>query len=200
MSRHAPARLALVWLGCTLLLTAGDQFHTQFGVISYANPGPLWGQAWWVAPLFALATLGFVGGAWPFAPKIAQPAPRDFVTGAAWFFGSYAASGMFGRYSLTLTVLYTAIWFLRIVRRSDRSPVIAYSLLLAASGTLAESALHYSGVCRYEPRDFLLVPLWLPALYLQGAPLALAITRWLRYPAAVSSTSLPTVAADSRSA
>lgn len=179
-ARHSPGRLLLVLLGCTALLTLGDQFHTQFGVISYADPGPLFGQAWWVAPGFALATLGFVVLAWPFTPRVREPAPHDFVGGALWFFGAYAASGIFGAWSLTLTALYIALWLARIVRRPDRNVVVVYSLLLALLGTMGEWQLHASGICRYEPRDFLLVPMWLPALYLQGAPLALAIARWLR--------------------
>jgi hypothetical protein len=186
MFGHSIGKLLLVWLGCTLLLTAGDQFHTQFGVISYANPGPLWGQAWWVAPLFALATIGFVGGALPFASKIRQPSRGDFIAGALWFFGSYAVSGVMGEYSVMLTLIYVALWAMRVIGRSDQNTVITYSIILATAGTLAESALHYSGMCRYQPRDFLLVPMWLPALYLQGAPLALAIARWLRYPEATA--------------
>ena len=182
MKGHSIGRLLLIWLGCTLLLTAGDQFHTQFGVISYTNPGPLWGQAWWVPPLFALATIGFIAGAWPFTPRIRQPSQSDFVVGTIWFFGSYATSGVLGDNSVMLTLIFTGFWFMRVVGRIDQREVIIYSIILAISGTLAESALHYSGICRYNPRDFLLVPLWLPALYLQGAPLALAIARWLRYP------------------
>ena len=182
MRGHSLPRLLLIWLGCTLLLTIGDQFHTQFGVIAYANPGPLWGQAWWVAPLFALATIGFVGGAWPFAPRIRQPARSDFVVGALWFFGSYAVSGVLGEYSVLLTLTYVGFFLMRVIGRVDQNVVITYAVILAVAGTLGESALHYSGIVTYKPRDFLLVPLWLPALYLQGAPLALAIARWLRYP------------------
>lgn len=184
LAGHSPARLLLALLGCTLLLTTGDQFHTQFGVISYTEPGPLWGQAWWVGPGFALATIGFCVLAWPFAPHVAHPARRDFISGALWFFCSYAASGIFGSWSLTLTAVYTLLWLSRVLPRGDHAPVIVYSILLAVAGTLGEYGLHALGICRYEPRDFLLVPLWLPALYLQGAPLALAITRWLRYPVA----------------
>ena len=186
MKGRSIGRLLLIWLGCTLLLTAGDQFHTQFGVISYATPGPLWGQAWWVAPGFAVATLGFIASAWPIAPKIRQPSRSDFVAGTLWFFGSYAVSGALGQHSVLLTLAFAGFWLMRVIGRSDQQMVIAFSIGFAVAGTLAEFALHSTGICRYEPRDFLLVPMWLPALYLQGAPLTLAIARWLRFPDAAA--------------
>lgn len=171
--------LLLLLVGCTALLTSGDQFHTQFHVIAYPTPF-VFGQAWWVAPGFALAVIGFLAIAWPFAATAAPASGRDLGVQAGWFFVVYAASGVFGTWSITLTVAFTALWALRIARRPDRAVVVRFSLLLAVLGTLGEELLHATGVCRYSVRDLGLVPLWLPALYLNGAPFALALARWLR--------------------
>ena len=179
---RSPITLLLVLVWCTLLLTSGDQFHTQFQIIVYPRAF-FFGQAWWVAPGFAIAAIGFVGIAWPFVAR-ANAVPtrgRDVVVEAAWFFAIYALSGVFGRWSVTLAIAFTVVWAVRVARRAagDRALIIRFSLLLAVLGTLGEELLHATGVCRYAVRDLGLVPLWLPALYLNGAPLALALARWL---------------------
>ena len=168
-------------LGCTLFLTIGDQLHVRFDVLSYPGPGTLFGQAWWVAPLFAASTIGFVILAWPFAPRVQIPADRDFLTGGLWSFGTYAATAVFGEHVTSLTIAILATWLVRLARRNDRGTVALYSLALAVLGTVAESAINHAGLAHYEVNSFLLVPAWLPALYMQGAPMALAITRRLRF-------------------
>lgn len=179
--RHrSPGVLLLGLIGCTALLTIGDMCHVRFGVLTYPGPGTYFGQAWWVAPLFMVATIGFVVMAWPFAPHARSPLGRDVVTGALWFFGTYVATAVFGEYELLLTVAILTIWILRVIRRSDRVIVALFSVLLAIGGTLFELGVNYAGLAHYEVHGLLLVPLWLPALYLQGAPLALVMTRWLR--------------------
>ncbi|MEO6470427.1 MAG: hypothetical protein ABIR57_01265 [Aeromicrobium sp.] len=180
--KRSPRVLALGLIGCTLLLTTGDQFHVQFDILSYPGDGKLFGQAWWVAPLFVISTVGFVVLAWPFAPKATQPQTRDFATGMAWFFGTYVATAVFGEHVAPLTVTILTVWLIRVIGRADRMTVAAYSLLLALLGTLFESLINHQGLAHYEVSSFLLVPAWLPALYMQGAPMALAITRWLRFP------------------
>lgn len=180
---HPPATLFAVLLACTAYLSIGDLFHVHFGVIQEQGPTLLPGQAWWVPVLFAPAAIAFIALAWPFLPKIRATRRRDILVDGTWFIASYAATGVFGAQVWPLTLILTALWLMRVLPRADRGAVIVYSLLLALGGTLGEAALHATGICRYEPRSFLLVPAWLPALYLQGAPLALAIARWLRDPA-----------------
>ncbi|NUP09976.1 MAG: DUF2878 family protein [Polyangiaceae bacterium] len=177
---RSPLALALALIGCTALLTVGDQFHVQYGVISYPYGGPVFGQAWWVAPGFAVATVGFVGLAWPFAPFVVKPTRKTIAADAAWFFASYAASGILGHRVVGLTSLLFGLWMYRVARRSDRRAVIWFSVMLAVVGTLGEIALHATGVTSYARKDIVLVPAWLPVLYMQGAPLALSITRWIR--------------------
>ncbi len=184
--RHRRALLAGWLVGCTLLLTIGDQFHVHFDVLAYPGPGLLWGQAWWVAPLFAASTIGFIVLAWPFATRITDPSDRDLATGTAWFFGTYVATAVAGHHVIPLTILIVAVWIARVARRSDRAPVIAYSVILAVAGTLVESFINHQGWAHYDVASFLLVPAWLPALYLQGAPMALALTHRLRYSASRS--------------
>lgn len=53
----------------------------------------------------------------------------------------------------------------------------AYSLLLAAVGTGVEAAISSPGASAYSHPDVLAVPIWLPGLYLHGAPVALALAR-----------------------
>jgi hypothetical protein len=55
--------------------------------------------------------------------------------------------------------------------------VAAYSVLLAVAGTATEAVISSTGAFAYAHPDLLLAPIWLPGLYLHGAPLALALTR-----------------------
>lgn len=179
--RHSPAILLAGLVGCTLMLTIGDQFHVHFDILSYPGPGLLFGQAWWVAPLFAASTIGFIVLAWPFVAGAGNPTDRELATGTLWFFGSYVATAVFGHHVIPLTIVLLAVWLARIARRSDRAAVVLYALILATAGTLVESFINHQGWAHYEVDSFLLVPAWLPVLYLQGAPTALALTRRLRF-------------------
>ena len=111
---------------------------------------------------------------------IASVSDRDLAADAAWFFVVYATSGALGTWSVTLTLAFVATWAMRMARRPDRDRFVVFSLLLALLGTVGEELLHATGVCRYTVRDLGLVPLWLPALWLHGAPFALGLARWLR--------------------
>ncbi|MDC3988420.1 DUF2878 family protein [Polyangium jinanense] len=177
---RSPRELVLALVACTALLTVGDQFHVQFGVLSYSSDFRPFGQPWWVAPSFALAIFGFILAAWRPSAHVVEPTRRSIVLDGAWFFGSYAMTGILGAHIVPVTVLLTGAWLGRVLRRPDRRVVIAFSAVLGVLGTLGEIALHATGACAYEHRELVLVPLWLPALYLQGAPFALSVTRWLR--------------------
>lgn len=178
--RRSPGQFLLVVLGLTALLTLGDQFHVQFGVISYATTVGLAGQAWWVAPGFALATMALVAAAWPLSAFMEAPSRRDLARETGWFFAAYATSGIYGHKAFGLACVFFGVWLYRIAKRPDRRVLVAFSIVLAIAGTLGEIALHATGVCRYTLRQIVLVPLWLPMLYMQGAPLALAVARWMR--------------------
>jgi hypothetical protein len=175
----------MIVVGGTLALSACDQIHVHAGVLSYSHPA-FAGQAWWVPLQFALATLAICAGAWPFGVRLPEPSGRDLARAAAWFVGAYAASAAFQRWPIALAVVYAVTWLIRVGLAPRSATVALYSLLLAAAGTGAEAAISSTGAFAYARPDALLVPIWLPGLYLHGAPLALALTRSLASPRAVT--------------
>jgi hypothetical protein len=151
-----------------------DQIHVQSGVLDYETGG-FFGQAWWVPLQFGVAALAIVAGAAPFARRRAAPKAADFVTGTGWFVAAYAASGVFHAHPAALAVGLLLTWAGRVALAPRPASLVAYSLLLAAAGTGAEAALSAAGTFAYANPDLLGVPVWLPGLYLHGAPLALAV-------------------------
>jgi hypothetical protein len=161
-------------------LSLCDQIHVHSGVLSYDSPGPF-DQAWWVLPQFALATAAIYAGARPVARRLAEPAPAALAAATLWFVGVYAVSGVADRWPHVLAAALGLTWAARVAASSNRAALVAYSLLLAAVGTGYEAALSSTGAFEYARQDFV-VPIWLPGLYLHGAPLALALTRKLQAP------------------
>jgi hypothetical protein len=164
-----------------------DQIHVQAGVLDYETGG-FFGQAWWVPLQFGVAAVAIVAGAVPFARQREQPKSADFVTGTAWFVAAYAASGVFDAHPIALAVAFVLAWALRVALARQPGPLVAYSLLLAAAGTAAEAILSAAGTFAYADPDMIGVPIWLPGLYLQGAPLALALAKALSQPGGTRST------------
>jgi hypothetical protein len=152
-------------------------------VLDYETGG-YFGQAWWVPLQFGVASLAIVAGAMPFARHRAPPQPLDFISGTAWFVAAYAASGLFDDHPFALAVAFVLTWAVRAALAPQPSPLVAYSLLLAVAGTAAEAILAAAGTFAYANPDLLGVPVWLPGLYLHGAPLALALAKALSEPAA----------------
>ena len=151
-----------------------DRIHVRHGVLSYPDTP---GQPWWVAPQFGIATIGVLESARPFADAGADadidPVGR-IVTGAAWFVGSYAASGMLDRrHARALAAALVLCAAARTTRRRDRARALPYAHLLTAAGTAYEHFLSGTGAFSYARPDLGNVPAWLPGLYLQGAPLAI---------------------------
>ena len=150
-----------------------DQIHVRGGVLSYPKPD-LARQPWWVAPQFGVGALLVDASARPMARRAA---PRSLAPDAAWFFASYLASGAFRRWPRMLAFAFLVTWMARV----RREPVLAgYSVALAAAGTAYESWWSSTGAFSYSSPDVAGVPLWLPGLYLHGAPLALAVARGQR--------------------
>jgi hypothetical protein len=171
----SPRRALALFVGGGVGLALCDQIHVQASVLDY-DTGGFFGQAWWVPLQFGVASLAIVLGAAPFAARRAAARPVDFVTGAAWFVASYAATGLFHDHPAALAGTLSAVWILRVALARERDVLVAYSLLLAAAGTGVEAILSAAGTFAYADPDFLRVPEWLPALYLNGAPLALALS------------------------
>jgi hypothetical protein len=176
-----PGRTLALFIGGGIGLALCDQIHVQAGVLDYETGG-FFGQAWWVPLQFGVAAVAIVAGAVPFARQRAKPNSADFVTGSAWFVAAYAASGLFDEHPIALAVAFALAWALRVALARQPGPLVAYSLLLAAAGTAVEAILAGVGAFAYANPDLLGVPIWLPGLYLHGAPLALALARALSEP------------------
>ncbi|WP_165783205.1 DUF2878 family protein [Leptospira barantonii] len=174
-----PKRLILLALGGGIGLALCDQIHVQFDVLRYFHSG-VFGQAWWVAPQFILATFFMYFGASVFRKEIEAFEIRDFTLSLVWFVAAYFASGLFAGTPITLAVIYLATWLFRIVFSQERKSLAIFSVLLAICGTSAEALISNAGFFVYNRPDFLLVPIWLPGLYLHGAPLIWSLISWVK--------------------
>jgi hypothetical protein len=171
-------RILALFAGGGVALALCDQIHVQAGVLDYETGG-FFGQAWWVPLQFGVASLAIVAGARPFARGWPAPRPSELVAGAAWFVAAYAASGVFDDRPGWLAAALVATWAARMARAQRPLGLVGWSLLLAAAGTGAEALLSAAGTFSYAHPDLLGVPVWLPGLYLHGAPLALGLARAL---------------------
>jgi len=182
-SRH----LLGVVVGGALGLTLCDLFfHTLTDALSHDEPG-WFGQAWWVPLVFAAGTLWFYVSAWPFARRLPPPEPGSLPRAVAWFVGAYAATGAFHEHPEALAAVLVAVWLGRLAFAARPGIVAAYAVLLATTGCLGEGAIAATGVFEYGHEDVVNVPLWLFALYLHGAQLALTLAG--QYPGARPSLS-----------
>jgi hypothetical protein len=182
-----PGRVLALFIAGGIGLALCDQIHVQSGVLDYETGG-FFGQAWWVPLQFGVAALAIVAGATPFARGRAEPGATAFLTGTLWFVAAYAASGLFDSHPYTLAVAFVVAWAARVALARQPGSLVAFSLLLAAAGTGAEAILSAAGTFAYANPDLLGVPIWLPGLYLHGAPLALALSRALSEPRGARST------------
>ncbi|HVI74556.1 MAG TPA: hypothetical protein VM683_06190 [Anaeromyxobacteraceae bacterium] len=150
--------------------TAADQIHVRSGVLSYPRPSALLpGQPLWVPLLF-----GAAGVALPLANAAMLRAtrerpPRSTVRGLAaavlWFFAAYASTALFQAESRALAIALVSVWAARVALRPTPDELLA-GPLFALGGALFEAGLSSTGAFQYRAPDFLLVPAWLPALYL----------------------------------
>ncbi|MBM4388508.1 MAG: DUF2878 family protein [Deltaproteobacteria bacterium] len=163
-----------------------DQIHVRFGVLFYPEPFFL-GQAWWVAPLFGIVANVIIAGAYLFLPRLApeawKPDAGRIITAIIWFAGAYLLSGLLFKYPVYLAALYFIFWIVRIVKTENRAAVIVFSILLALAGTIVEGLISLTGAFSYAflaPFPIFHTPVWLPGLYLHGAPLALLVARKMK--------------------
>ncbi len=173
-----PTRLVTALVGggvCGLLL---DQIHVHYGVLYYPHPW-LWGQAWWVAPLFAVSTLVILAAARLFTDGAPGTREHDLGGSALWFVVAYWSSGQWQGHPVGLAIAYLVFFAMRTTHR----PTLIFAGALAAGGLAVEATISATGAFYYCHPDVLGLPLWLGGLYLHGAPLALAISAELREPA-----------------
>ena len=149
-----------------------DQIHVQSGVLSYRSSSAF-GQPWWVAPQFGLAAVAIAESARPFAAPGSAVVRGRTASDLRWFVGSYLATGLVRRRPHALLAAFVLIFVARMTHRTDRLRVIAFALLLAIAGSTYEHRLAGTGSFSYRDPGLGNVPIWLPGLYVQGAPLAI---------------------------
>jgi Protein of unknown function (DUF2878) len=174
-----PGKLIVVLVLGAIGLAACDQIHVYYGVLKYFHSG-LWGQAWWVAPQFLLATFFMYLGAFFFRKESGEFNKKEFVISTLWFVGVYFASGVYADQPLLLAAIYLFFWILRIFFSENRKELGLFSILLAIAGAMMEGLISRAGLFYYTQPDFLLVPIWLPGLYLHGAFLIWNLVPWIR--------------------
>lgn len=164
------ARLLLLFALAAVLGTAGDQLHVRFGVLSYPRGSPLlFGQALWVPFLFGAAGLVLVLGHAPLLRLVHDRSSRGsrfgFAISVVWFCGAYASTALLAGSPLILALALVGAWGAR-VRMAPKRDALLAGVAYAILGPLFESTLSATGAFHYATPDLLLVPQWLPALYL----------------------------------
>jgi len=165
--RWLSAAATLVLAGATIG-TGLDAIHVHTGTTAYAQP-VLFGQAWWVPPLFAGAALA-IGLGRPLVERLlgvrgSVPTALATAGGMAVFVLAYAASGLVGGgpgpRSILLAAMFVLAWLLW-----DRTGVgLVLAVLTAIIGTLVEIALVRTGTFLYREPSLAGVTVWLPWLY-----------------------------------
>jgi hypothetical protein len=146
-------------------LAACDLMHVKGGVLRHRTGGGPAGQGWWVAPMFGCASLAIAQAARPFLRE-----PRSIAATAPPFVAAYGATALFSKdHPRELTA---ALWAIGLARTRGDLP---FALLLAATGPAVEAATAATGAFTYERPLAEVIP-WLAGLYVNGAPLALAVS------------------------
>jgi hypothetical protein len=144
-----------------------DQIHVVGDVIVYRDP-LLFGQPWWVPVQYGLAAVvGYLG-----AHHLRGGSERLAVA-SAWFLGAYLATAVFQRWPLPLAVVLGLIGLARAGRLGVRS--LVFALAVALFGLVWEAGLTSTGAFSYRHPNLVGVAFWLPALYVNAAPLLLAV-------------------------
>lgn len=162
------------------LLTFCDWFcHVRQGVLVYGEP--ITGE-WLPGQPTPLVFLLFLVCA-AIGMAIAGPRLRErpaiglaaTLVGVLVFVAFYWGSGRFADHPLAFALACVGVWQAEVALSQRRAELIAFSLVLAIAGTLVEGLVSSTGCFAYVKPDFLGVPMWLPGLYLVGAPTAVAL-------------------------
>jgi hypothetical protein len=179
------ARWIILAIVGSIVCTIGDHLHATHGVLWYPHVFA-WDQAWWVPLLFACASVAAVLGATPFRRLLsrgredAAPTAREIAGDGIAFFTAYAFTSFMPADLPNVTLGLLFAWWLARVVRGRPAWQIAFSIAMAAAGTLFEAGWSALGFFYYRHPDFIGVGRWLPGIYLHAALLAAPLERTLR--------------------
>lgn len=172
-----PGMLAIALLGA-FVATFCDLMHVQTGTLVY--PAPVFmGQAWWPFLAFSLAFLWmaflyrlldrFLPASVARAHATSAGTTAELAESLLLFAFVYLLSGFGNASPLFLSAVFYAAFAIRFALARERLFLAIVSVNLAVGGTLSEGLMSALGLVAYTRYDFLLVPAWLPGLYLHGA-------------------------------
>ena len=172
MSRFGPRRLALALLFGACFGSLYDGFHTHSGATSYPHPVFLL-MAWWTPLVFGLGGLAIgvshtlVGEA--LGRRVAPMSPAYAWLGMALFGAFYFASGFLPAGNVTKLAMLLVGWVVLWLGWDRTWQGAALSVLTVLLGCPVEIALAQVGAFTHRDPDLWAVPMWLPALYMQGS-------------------------------
>lgn len=174
----SPPLLAYVVAVATLLTLCDWACHVRQGVLVYPQPISyewLSGQPTPAVFLlfFTCTSVGVVLGRARLRERVRVGLAGTLVAVIV-FVAAYWASGRFAAHPLALSLAFVGVWQAQVALAQRRAELIGFSLVLALAGTLIEAVVSSTGFFAYVRPDVLGVPMWLPALYLAGAPAAVA--------------------------
>lgn len=173
--------LAAAALG-VVLGPALDQIHVQTDTLSYAHPSLL-GQAWWVAPQFALAFVAIaVGTRLILEPggtgATFAPSGLQLAWPLASFVIAYAITGLgHGHEWLVVAILGASVLVRLGVERPDRRALLAIVGLVVGGSAYEATLTSIDGTFDYAVASLGTIPAWLPLLYAHAGFAVVALLR-----------------------
>ena len=178
------------WLaaGATLALMGGtlgaglDAVHVLTGTTAYSHPA-LFGQAWWVPPLFAGAGVA-IGLGRPIAERLVGasdrvPSRSAALGGMALFILAYVSSGLLQASPAICSVVLATLFVIGWLRHDRSSLGLVLAALTAVAGTAVEMLLVGVGAFVYLRPSLGGVAVWLPLLYCCASVGVGALAAWL---------------------
>jgi hypothetical protein len=157
------------------LLTICDYIsHVRLNVLWYTNPMHL---QWFPNQPTGDVFMGFLRIAavctalgWLGFRSFPAPAVNRALLSAVVFVACYYASGVFNDYPMSLYAGFMVLWVIQLISlKQQLAKLIIFSVLLGVSGPVLEGWSSSNGFFAYYDQDAYHVPLWLSALYFNGA-------------------------------
>ena len=171
-----PFTLLAVAVAGAVLGTAWDLLHVRTHTTVYSIG--LGRMPWWVPLEFAAVYVaGVVGIARLGAPVKSAHSTNRLIAEVGWLTIVYAITAFGHRYELVVVALALVALLAR--RRTFSAilrPNIVPAVALVVLGSATEAVLIASGVFGYTHASLGNIPLWLPLLYANAIPFAVALT------------------------